>query len=96
MGWVQPSVGVHVHYVSHGSPILEDGSQAYSKQCRAATVTEVIETSFEDSEDAARAVVSLCVMNPTGIFFTQNAHQHESPDPDGGTWHWRCGGRYLS
>lgn len=36
-----PSVGRAVHYVSHGSPIRADGSQAFTSRCRAATVTEV-------------------------------------------------------
>jgi len=37
----KPSVGRIVHYVSHGTPVLEDGTQAYTAQCRAAIVVEV-------------------------------------------------------
>lgn len=37
----QPSVGRIVHYVSHGTPLRPDGTQAFTKQCRAATITEV-------------------------------------------------------
>jgi hypothetical protein len=56
-----PSVGRIVHYVSHGTPVREDGSQAYTAQCRAAVITEV------DADDPTR--VGLCVFNPTGQFF---------------------------
>lgn len=35
------SVGRMVHYVSYGSPLRADGSQAFTSQCRAATITEV-------------------------------------------------------
>lgn len=38
---MKPSVGRVVHYVSHGTPPRADGSQMYTSQCRAATVTEV-------------------------------------------------------
>lgn len=93
MTWIQPTTGVHVHYVSHGSPILEDGTrQAYSKRCRHAAVTEVVRT---DPEEGAHSTVSLIVMNPTGIFFQRSAEQDESDNPAGGTWHWRCGDRKL-
>lgn len=37
----KPSVGRVVHYVSHGTPVQPDGSQAYASECRAATVTAV-------------------------------------------------------
>lgn len=90
MTWVQPTTGVHVHYVSHGSSILEDETQAYSKRCRHAAVTEVVAT---DPDEGAHSIVSLIVMNPTGIFFQLHAEQDESDDPAGGTWHWRCGDR---
>lgn len=56
---MNPSVGRVVHYVSHGTPVRSDGSQAFTCQCRAATVTEV-------GEDGR---VGLCVQNPTGLFF---------------------------
>jgi hypothetical protein len=36
-----PSVGRVVHYVSHGTPVQEDGTQVFTSQCRAAVVTEV-------------------------------------------------------
>lgn len=37
----RPSVGRIVHCVSHGSPVREDGTQAYASKCRAAIVTDV-------------------------------------------------------
>ncbi|CAL9595903.1 hypothetical protein [Streptomyces sp. enrichment culture] len=55
-----PSVGRMVHYVSHGTPPREDGSQAFPQACRAAIVTEV------DPADLTR--VGLHVLNPTGDF----------------------------
>lgn len=58
---MKPSVGRIVHYVSHGTPIRGDGTQAYTKQCRAAVVSEVAD---DDSD-----VVGLVVLNPTGLFF---------------------------
>lgn len=65
----KPSVGRVVHYVSYGTPGGE-----FASVCRAAVVAEV------HSEG-----VSLCVLNPTGIFFHDCAY---SEDAKGGTWHW--------
>lgn len=56
----KPSIGRIVHYVSHGTPVRSDGTQAYTSECRAAVVTETA----PDSE-----LVGLCVTNPTGLFF---------------------------
>lgn len=67
----QPSVARMVHYVSYGTPGGE-----YLPECRAATVTEV-----HDAE-----TVSLCVMNPGGLFFNQQVRYDETNQ--GGTWHW--------
>lgn len=66
-----PTVGRIVHYVSYGTP-----SGEYGKECRAAVVTAVEEGS----------IVSLCVMNPTGLFFNQ--HVLLDLGCCGGTWHW--------
>ena len=86
----KPSVGRIVHYVSHGTPIREDGTQAYAAKCRAATVTEV-------GEEGA---VGLMVANPTGLFFHSLANGGcpydewdgatalEGAQPQGGSWHW--------
>jgi hypothetical protein len=68
-----PSVGRIVHYVSYGTPGGE-----YTSQCRAAIVTAA------DDEE----VISLCVLNPTGLFFNEDCDHDESPDRIGGTWHW--------
>jgi hypothetical protein len=80
---IQPSVGLVVHYVSHGTPGGE-----YGKECRAAIVTET------DTSDT----VGLAVLNPTGMLFDRTVVHHEA-DPKladanpavnhpGGTWHW--------
>lgn len=74
----QPSVGRVVHYVSFGTPGGE-----YPSVCRAAIVT-----AFEPGLpgiDPDR--VSLCVLNPEGMFFNQHVRQNED-DKRGGTWHW--------
>lgn len=66
-----PSIGRIVHYVSYGTPGGE-----YTSQCRAAVVTEV----------GLDNIVGLCVLNPTGQFFTQgvryDAGQGNPGDPD--------------
>ena len=80
----KPSVGRIVHYVSHGTPVKTDGTQAYESKCRAAIVTEV------DANDPS--VVGLCVLNPTGQFFNQGVTRDEGDENNadrwGGTWHW--------
>lgn len=68
-----PAVGRIVHYVSYGTPNGE-----YRSQDRAAVISEV---SQEDG------VVSLVVLNPTGLFFNENVRQDEDTK-SGGTWHW--------
>jgi hypothetical protein len=32
--------------------------------------------------------VSLCVLNPSGMFFNEHCLLDESESPRGGTWHW--------
>jgi hypothetical protein len=79
----KPSVGRMVHYVSYGTP-----SGEYTRECRAATVTEV------DEQDPNR--VGLCVQNPTGLLFhplAAGGSDHYEPPQGvkgyhGGTWHW--------
>lgn len=79
-----PSVGRIVHYVSHGSPVLPDGSQRYPSVCRAAIVTAVPAVLDEV------AIVSLAVLSPTGTHHDQHVPQAEPTDGIlmGGTWHW--------
>lgn len=48
----------------------------YESQCRAAIITEVTD------------MVSLAVLNPTGLFFDQNVPYADPDIPQGGTWHW--------
>jgi len=87
------AVGRVVHYVSHGTPIRPDGTQAYVATCRAATITEV------NAEEPYQ--VGLCVQNPSGLFFHSLAeggsflHQPEGVgcslppgERRGGSWHW--------
>lgn len=73
-----PYVGEIVHYVSYGTPGGE-----YKSQCRAAIVVGVPEV--EQPEDAP-ALLDLCVLNPTGIFF--NRCPQDEKTKSGGTWHW--------
>lgn len=75
---MKPTVGRIVHYVAHGTPVREDGTQAFPSVCRAAVVTEV---------DGPISTASLAVMNPTGLFFQTGCIQDEV-DHAGGTWHW--------
>lgn len=77
-----PSVGRIVHYVSHGTPVRGDGTQAFTSECRAAIVTEVEPDPFSTGH-----VVGLCVLNPTGQFFNRGLMQDEDTKA-GGTWHW--------
>jgi hypothetical protein len=80
---MKPTVGRIVHYVSFGSPVREDGSQAYESECRAAIVTEVPE-GVENPQ-----TVGLCVLNPTGMFFNRTVPHHDGGETlAGGTWHW--------
>jgi len=80
---VNASVGRIVHYVSHGTPVRADGTQAFTGQCRAAIVTEVGDPEATEPE---LMDVSLAVLNPTGMFFNQDVPYSE--DRAGGSWHW--------
>lgn len=78
----KPSPGRIVHYVSHGTPVRPDGTQAYTAQCRAAIVTEV-----PQMPDSRGLPVGLAVLNPEGMFFNRDVPQDET-GKTGGTWHW--------
>ena len=86
---MKPTVGRIVHYVSYGTPVRADGSQAYASLCRAAIVTEVTGRAVRppDMTETDMHVVGLCVLNPTGQFFNRGVVQMED-GRDGGTWHW--------
>ncbi|WP_086778041.1 hypothetical protein [Streptomyces griseus] len=82
-----PTIGRAVHYVSQGSPVRPDGTQAFPSVRRSAEITEV------DEEGR----VGLLVKNPTGLFFHPIGHEagpcpHAEPVPGAplqpGTWHW--------
>lgn len=68
---MKPSVGRIVHYQSYGTPGGE-----YLPEPRAAIVTEVIH----------EGTVSLCVLNPSGMFFNQRVEFASEPTP--GCWNW--------
>ncbi len=70
-----PSVGRMVHYVSYGSPNKE-----FVPSHRAAVVTEV------HNPGEPTSVLSLCVLNPTGMYFSVGIYYDETCAP--GTWHW--------
>lgn len=69
----KPSVGRMVHYVSYGTPKGE-----YLPEHHAAIITELADEP---------GVVGLCILNPTGVFFTRGVFQDENTKA-GGTWHW--------
>jgi hypothetical protein len=73
----QPSIGRIVHYHSYGTPGGE-----YLPEPRAAIITEIV----EDSDKVHAPVVSLAVLNPTGMFFNQSVIYSEEPKP--GHWSW--------
>jgi len=71
-------IGMGMHYTSYGTPGGE-----YGKECRAAIVTEILKPYVSDDE---HEVVSLAVLNPTGVFFNQEVKYDR--DRAGGTWHY--------
>jgi len=64
----KPTVGRIVHYVSHGTPVRQDGSQAFTSECRAAIITEVQSRIVGDRAVIDVERVGLAVLNPTGVF----------------------------
>jgi hypothetical protein len=87
-----PSVGRVVHYVAYGTP----GGEYQAGAHRAAIITEVFFMPLPDIEEAGTGphtseinpeIASLCVLNPTGMFFKDSLPY----DPTGtipGSWHW--------
>lgn len=93
---MSPRIGDTVHYVSHGSPVRADGTQAFTKECRAAIVTAIPQMLSEGPNTGPAGytpTVSLCVLNPTGLFFHGECpYDREGIVEDawgyvGGTWH---------
>lgn len=84
-----PSVGRIVHYQSYGTPNGE-----YLPEPRAAIITEVkpgtavVRQEGRNSapEFSFESVVSLAVINPTGMLFNENVPFSETPRP--GHWNW--------
>lgn len=72
-----PSIGRIVHYVAYGTPGGEFPAGAH----RAAIVTDV------HNPDEPTSVLSLCVINPTGLFFNVGIYYDSSAQLPG-TWHW--------
>lgn len=72
-------IGDMVHYVSYGTPGGE-----YTSQCRAAVITEITSEGGFDGITPMRA--TLCVLNPSGLFFNENAARSDDMRT-GGTWH---------
>lgn len=60
-----------MHYVSHGSPVLADGTQVYKSVCRSANITEVNDK--DPVPEHGVPYVGLFVMNPTGTFHNQGS-----------------------
>jgi hypothetical protein len=73
----QPSVGRIVHYVAYGTP----GGEFPAGVCRSAIVTEV------ETKPDGETLTSLCVVNPTGLFYNRWLKQDEQGRV-AGTWHW--------
>lgn len=82
-----PTVGRTVHYVAYGTPGGEYPAGAH----RAAIVTAIGRRYDNNTTN-----VSLCILNPTGFFFTQEVEEDQGEqgppglrrDPRPGTWHW--------
>jgi hypothetical protein len=88
----KPTVSRIVHYVSHGSPVRDDGTQEFPSVCRAAIVAEVYPAgppsllSGGEIGEGEPQVCALVVLNPTGLFF--HDCQQDENNRAGGTWHW--------
>lgn len=83
----KPSVGRLVHYVAYGTP----GGEFPAGVCRAAIITEVptLRMGGDDvviDPEGTVTTVSICVLNPTGLFFNRGVQYGADHKP--GTWHW--------
>ena len=91
-GTASPHVGDIVHYVAYGTPVREDGTQAFPSKCRAAIVADVYsDTNPHPDPEVVAGVdgaewVALAVLNPSGMFFNDCCHDEQAKQ--GGTWHW--------
>ncbi len=80
---MKPTIGRIVHYQAFGTPGGE-----YKAEPRAAVVTAVGVTieSTRDGVVHSETTLSLCVLNPTGMFFTTSVRFSETPEA--GCWNW--------
>jgi hypothetical protein len=69
---MKPTIGRIVHYQAFGTPGGE-----FKSQPRAAIVAEV-----HSAEE-----ISVCVLNPSGIFFNRVKHA-PNDEPTPGCWNW--------
>lgn len=74
-------VGQIVHYIAYGTP----GNEFQPGAHRAAVVTALDNVGI--GIFAERPEVSLCVLNPSGIFFDREVPYDSKAGP--GTWHHR-------
>jgi hypothetical protein len=85
-------IGRAIHYRSYGTPIREDGTQAFIGACRAAQVTELPKETYGKLHGTTyTGIVGLHVVNPTGQFFHSLADggcTHDNATFEGGTWHY--------
>lgn len=73
---MKPTVGRVVHYQSYGTPGGE----------RAAIITAVARQPDYPGDEEEMYTVSICVLNPTGMFFNEGVPF--APDPTPGHWNW--------
>jgi hypothetical protein len=100
----RPTVGRIVHYVSHGTPVLDDGTQIFPSRCRAALVTEVgvwITVDTTEAESYSRSE-GRPIRHVEQWFYSDAVQvavvnptgamyhhcKHDEVDHAGGTWHW--------
>jgi hypothetical protein len=78
-----PRIGRIVHYVSYGTPGGE-----YPSMCRAAVITAVdnYQQPAMSENDHHIGHVSLCVLNPEGVFLNKTVLYR--PEGSAGGWHW--------
>lgn len=75
-----PSIGRIVHYQSYGTPGGE-----YLPEPRAAIITEVEFRGIADHPDLA-PIISVAVLNPTGMFFNTGIELVDEPTPGKCNW----------
>lgn len=74
------------HYIAYGTPGGEYEAKAGRDEVssggahRAAIMTDIIDQEY--------GVVSLCILNPTGVFFAQKVPHFEAEEHMPGSWHF--------